>query len=99
MRLKFLCILFLPVVMFAQPWGNAASLKTIMSLGLPVLDIHTEDGVMPTCKYVTHPKGCFGLGITDVTTVPGRLYLSVGKDTLYDSGEYQEDVSGMRIRI
>ncbi len=99
MKLKFLCILFFPVVMFAQPWGNAASLKTIMSLGLPVLDIHTEDGVMPTCRYVTHPKGCFGLGITDVTTVPGRLYLSAGKDTLYDSGEYQEDVSGMTIRI
>ena len=79
------------------------SLSEIIDCGLPVLYIETVDGEEPTCDYVSAPPGCMGFSITNATKVPGRLavYSRVnGEDcVLYDSGDYEKDVSGMTIKV
>lgn len=65
---------------------------------IPLLSITTEDGAFPTCEIVYPPEGCVGTGI-EAEYVKGRLVMTLRKDTLYDSGEYVKDESGMRVKI
>ena len=82
---------------------TAMVLSDIISKGLPVLFIQTVDGEEPTCDYVTAPPGCMGKTITNETKVPGRMIIYKKFDqidsVLYDSGDYEKDVSGMTIKI
>lgn len=79
------------------------TLSTIIGKGLPVLWVETVDNEEPTCDYVSAPAGCMGASIANATKVPGRLVvysLTDGKDSvLYDSGDYEKDVSGMTIKL
>lgn len=79
------------------------TLSEIIDCGLPVLYFETVDGEEPTCDYVSSPPGCMGYSITNANKVPGRLavYNRVnGEDSvLYDSGDYEKDVSGMTIKV
>jgi len=72
---------------------------TILTLGLPMVTIETVDGEEPTCEYVLHPEGMAGYGTRNATKVPGRLTVTLGEDTLYDSGPYVKGIGGMRVRI
>ena len=76
-------------------------LDSIHSLGLPVITIETVDGEEPTCERADPPEeeGAVGMGITNATKVPGRLCITLGGDTLYDSGPYVKGASGMRVKI
>lgn len=53
--------------------SKAMDLQTIIGLGLPVVNIITENGEMPTCDIIAHPEGCVGQGITNMNKVRGRL--------------------------
>jgi len=79
------------------------SLRDVISKGLPTLHIETVNGEEPTCDYVSAPTGCNGRSITNVTKVPGRLvlyqYIDGIDSVLYDSGDYEKDISGMTIKI
>lgn len=66
---------------------------------LPLLEITTIDEEEPTCSYVFHPEGAFGISITNATKVPGRAVLTLNNITIFDSGEYEKDKSGMTIKI
>ena len=74
---------------------------SIHSLGLPVITIETVDGEEPTCERADPPEeeGAVGMGITNATKVPGRLCITLGGDTLYDSGPYVKGAAGMRVKI
>ena len=72
---------------------------SIQALGLPVVTIETVDGEEPTCEYVEHPEGMAGYGTRNATKVPGRLTITLGKEVLYDSGPYEKNIGGMRIKI
>ena len=78
-------------------------LSDIISKGLPVLYIQTVDSEEPTCDYVSAPAGCMGKTIANATKVPGRMviyqHIDESDSVLYDSGDYEKDVSGMTIRI
>ena len=78
-------------------------LSDMVSKGLPVLCVGTIDSEEPTCEYVTAPPGCLGRTIRNATKVPGRMVIYQridGVDSLmYDSGDYEKDISGMTIRI
>lgn len=78
------------------------SLSEIIALGLPVICVETVDHEEPTCEVVTAPPGSWGSTI-NAEKVPGRLVIYnriAGVDSIvYDSGEYEKDVSGMTIRI
>ena len=79
------------------------TLSLIIGRGLPVIYVETVDAEEPTCEYVSAPPGCMGATIRNATKVPGRLvyYQRIaGIDSvLYDSGDYEEDVSGMTIKL
>ena len=79
------------------------SLSSIINKGLPVLYVQTVDQEEPTCEYVSAPPGSMGRTIRNATKVPGRLtmyqYIDGMDSVIYDSGDYEEDVSGMTIRI
>jgi len=72
----------------AQAWPN-----------IPLINIVTQDSVMPTYTIVTPPEGAVGIGITNNKHVPGRMVMTLKGDTIYDSGEYKKSESGMRIKV
>ncbi|MCQ2288633.1 MAG: CotH kinase family protein [Muribaculaceae bacterium] len=74
-------------------------IETYRHMGLMLLEINTVDGEMPTCDMVDHPEGAFGHSITNATKVRGRLVMSMMGDTIYDSGDYEDGVRGMTIKI
>ena len=78
-------------------------LSEVVNKGLPVLVVETVDHEEPTAEYVTHPAGCMGEGIRNATKVPGRLQVYRVLDgvdsVLYDSGDYEKNISGMTIKL
>ena len=78
------------------------TLSELIGYNLPVLWIETVDGVEPTCERVYAPAGSWGSTVNSEKT-PGRLIMYSrieGKDSvLYDSGDYEKDVSGMTIKV
>ena len=93
--LSFLCLLLL----LGSFSARSQSIESVKNLGLTVIEIETIDHGLPTCDYVNHPAGNNGKSITNMTNVPGRLTMTRNHQVLYDSGDYEEDNSGMRIRI
>lgn len=78
------------------------TLSELIGYNLPVLWIETVDGVEPTCERVYAPAGSWGSTVNS-EKAPGRLIMYSrieGKDSvLYDSGDYEKDVSGMTIKV
>lgn len=70
-----------------------------METGLPVVEIMTNDGEEPACEYVSPPSGENGAGITNNEYVKGAMRIILGDEIIYESGAYEKDTSGMRIKI
>ncbi len=68
-------------------------------IGIPVLNIETVNHEMPIRTVVQAPEGCIGTSITDNNYVPGRMTMSLKGQNIYDTKEYEKNVSGMRIKI
>lgn len=66
---------------------------------LPTVDVKTVGGEALTFDYITAPPGCLGQGITNAQKVCGRMTITHQGKTLYDSGDYEEDKRGMRIKV
>lgn len=112
-KIVLVCLMVCLVLSFTGAKANTSSmvavgdtmmvLSDIISKGLPVLYIQTVDSEEPTCDYVSAPAGCMGKTIANATKVPGRMVIYQHIDevdsVLYDSGDYEKDVSGMTIRI
>ena len=73
--------------------------QVLQDINLPVVNIETVNGEMPTYEMSEHPWGWGGLAIKNQTKVPGRLRIALGGNLLYDSGDYDDGVSGMSIRV
>ena len=65
---------------------------------IPLFNIVTEDGVMPSATIVTPPENGVGISIKS-EHVPGRMTISLDNASAYDSGDYLKGESGMRIKI
>lgn len=78
---------------------NAQTLDEFCRLDLPVIIINTVDGEIPTCESVYPPEGACGVGIKNATKVPCSVTIKLHGETLYESGEFQEDKSGAKIKI
>ncbi len=74
-------------------------LKDLYNENIPLLIVNTVDSEEPTFDPVETPEGCFGTGITNATKVPASLQIILGEETIYDSGDYEKDKSGMTIKI
>lgn len=67
---------------------------------LPFISIHTIDQALPTSEAIPTPDGCWGQSSINRTTVYGQMqYFAPDSTLLYDSGVYQEDISGLYLRI
>lgn len=67
---------------------------------LPFITIHTIGQELPTSDNIPTPEGCWGQSSINRTTVYGRMqYFAPDSTLLYDSGEYQEDISGLYLRV
>ena len=98
--MRRLCLLLsLSVISLSLVMAETDVYSPIRSLGLPVLDIITNDGEEPTCNFVFAPEGAFGISIINNNKVPGRVVLTENGQIIYDSGEYVKDSIGMTIRI
>lgn len=75
------------------------SFENISKIGLPVVSVITLNGEEPVCDYVTHPEGSMGESITNATKVPCRIIITKNQDILFDSGDYEKNVSGATIKI
>ena len=64
----------------------------------PVFNIKTVNSEMPTATKVYPPEGAVGESIIS-EYVSGHLVITLKGDTLYDSGDYVKEKSGMRIKI
>lgn len=79
--------------------ARAQSRQEILDLGMPLMEITTVNEEEPSFIGIFAPEGCIGKTITQVAKVPGRVKITIGNEVVYDSGDYEEDVSGMRINI
>lgn len=82
-----------------QMLADQVDTTAIVNLNMPVLHISTINAEEPTCDFVFPPEGAFGISITNAVKVPGRALLTLRKDTLFDSGPYEEKNSGMTIKL
>ena len=73
--------------------------KTISQIGLKVVDITTSNNEEPTCDFIDSPEGCMGSTSTNATKVPCRIKIIESGNTIYDSGDYEKNVSGATIKI
>jgi hypothetical protein len=89
-------MVFSSVVCRAQTGYDIDYIKTI---GIEVVEIITVNGEVPTCDYIDAPQGSMGTTSTNQNKVPCRIIITLLNDTLYDSGEYQKNVSGATIKI
>lgn len=65
---------------------------------IPLLNVTTVNGENPTFTIVKPTDGTTGATINS-EYVEGRLTMVLQGDTVYDSGDYVEDASGVRIKI
>lgn len=79
--------------------AEEVSLQEVYDAGLPVVSITTVDGEEPTFEVAKAPEGCVGLSIKNATKVPARLTVSLNGTMLYDSGDYEKDVSGLTVKV
>lgn len=67
-------------------------------MSFSLLKIVTVNGEMPSATVVSPPENGVGVGIQS-EYVPGCMTVDLNGGKVYDSGVYQKNVSGMRIKI
>ena len=76
-----------------------SSTATVAYTGLPLVNIETVGGEIPTAEVVYNPHGG-GQSIANATKVPSSMQITDATgNVVYASGEYQKKVSGLTIKI
>lgn len=68
-------------------------------IDLLTLHINTNDGTTPSYQHVYPPLNCDGVGITNAEKLKGDLTITRLGETLYSSGKYKKDESGITIKV
>ena len=96
-RFLSLLLLMMPLMSLAQT--SEKVLEEYFGLGLPLICITTTDGMDPTSEGIMHPEGPYvGASITNVVPKEARMQIYRADTLWYDSGDYQEDESGITIK-
>ena len=82
-----------------QIWAADNDSVLLAKQGAAILSVRTIGGELPTCSFLWPPEGANGIGLINNNKVPGRVILTEGDSTLYDSGDYVKDQSGMTIKV
>lgn len=75
------------------------SQENIDKIGLKVIHIETENNEEPECEFAEAPEGCMGMTSINAKKVKCRIYITLKGDTLYDSGMFEKNQSGVTIKI
>ncbi|WP_027453225.1 CotH kinase family protein [Segatella baroniae] len=92
-------IITLCLLAFLNSFANKYDKDSIKKIDIPVMEIYTENKEEPSCDYIFAPEGEDGISITNTTKIPGRIILSRLGIPYYDSGEYENNKGGMKIKI
>jgi len=75
-------------------------LETVKNTGLRVIHITTLNGEEPQGMIISNPwDDATNFNIKNSNKVACRIVLTQGNDTLYDSGDYNKNISGATIKI
>ena len=97
--LPILACILCSVFSFGDNRTDSIFRERCTALDLPILYITTVDSVMPTYTVVYAPEGCSGRGITNNEKVPARMWIVQRGDTIFDTGVYAQDTSGVTIKV
>ena len=82
-----------------DPQASIAEIREeLAKTSLPVLSFTFENNEYPTYDVIDHPEGCFGKSIINNSYVNGSLVITKGEEEIYNSGNYQEKESGVRVK-
>ena len=76
---------------------QAQTLDMLTAADLPLLDITTTDSIEPTADIAYPPEGQ-AITITNNKYITGRMVVTLKGDTLLDTGTWQKDIAGMKIK-
>lgn len=97
-NLPFLIIILL-FLSFGTTMCQAQTLEDVLGYGLPVVVVNTANGEEPTSDIIQHPDGPYiGTTLTNVVPKEGRMLIYRGDTIWYDSGDFVDDKSGIKIR-
>lgn len=96
-RFLYLCIFSSLSLTLAH--ANTYSREQIHNLGLPVIEIYTDNGIEPSCDKIDPPAHAIGQGITNADKVPAQLIKYVDGNEVYNSGLYVKGESGITIKV
>ncbi len=87
------------ISLLVTPYTTVTSdIFTVAYSNLPLMIINTIDNEEPVCDYVDSPTG-WGASIDNATKVPSQIQMKKGCEIIYDSGIYENNVSGATIKI
>ena len=78
---------------------DSARVAELSQLDIPCVLLTTQDSVELPFRMQTAPEGYSGATAMDNEYVPSRLVIVLRGDTIYDSGEYEKGVAGVRARV
>ena len=94
---RVFCFIILNSLLLLQ--NTAATIDDMRKMNIPIVIVNTLNEETPTCDFAHAPEGQDGITSINQTKIPARMYIILKNDTLYDSGEYEDRVSGLTIRI
>lgn len=74
-------------------------MQKLLDTGLDIVWIETEGKEEPTYEIADAPEGCWGGSIKNATKVPGHVVVQAQEGVVYDSGWFDDDQSGMKIKV
>lgn len=94
------CIIISFILSMSVEAQIVIDLDTVKNAGLRVVHITTHNGEEPQGIIISNPwEEDNNLNIKDSNKVECRIVLTQENDTLYDSGDYEKNISGATIRI
>lgn len=91
-------LLFFLNGLYAQDYSQML-IDSLLAIDMPLVVVETDSGQDPRCDLVMAPPGCAGASVINNYYENGRLWIIHRGDTLYDSGAYKKNRSGMSIKI
>ena len=97
--MKNVYLFLLPLLIMQANVCQAQTLEEVIGYGLPVVVVNTMDGEEPTSEVITYKIGSITrTSITNAVQKEARMQIYRGGILWYDSGDYIDDVSGIKIR-
>ena len=80
--------------------SSIEDIRNVLSeMDIPVLDFRFEKNEFPTFDVLEHPEGCVGTAVINNEYVNGSFTISIKGEVVYDSGDYVNKESGVRVKI